>query len=289
MGIRNLMRWIQWVTKLEKADWSAFRGSRIGIDILGLLYKAKATGQSMLGMVHNLIDELRALEIEPVCVFDGKTPKEKQGTRSARRRHKERLSEEEQRIQRVSTEDRNQVKQLLYAKGVLSFNAEQEADTVLAFLAKRKDIAAVITSDMDFLPRGVEHILLPSHHPLKEWKCVALSRILEAAELSYDAFVELCVLMGCDYAPTLPTISYQSAYWMIRRGRRMLEVLEEQGIRTATPWIHAIEMLRGERDRWEDIVSERQREKWMAGPPPKEPNAEIIRIVLEVQKSDWTA
>jgi 5'-3' exonuclease len=281
MGIRNLMRWIQWVTKLDKTDWQAFRGKRVGIDILGILYKAKASSESMLETVNALVDQLRSLEIEPVCVFDGKTPKEKQGTRSARRRHKERLSEEEQAKQRVGTEDRNQVKQLLYAKGVLSINAEHEADTVLAFLSRHKEIAAVITSDMDFLPRGVAYVILPSQRPLEEWKCAALPRILEAAELSYETFVELCVLMGCDYAPTLPTISYQSAYWMVRRGRKMLDVLEEQGIRTATAWTHAVAVLRGETDRWEEIVSERQREKWAAGAPLAEPDAAILTHVTK--------
>jgi 5'-3' exonuclease len=277
MGIRNLMRWIQWVSKLEKTDWTALRGKRIGIDILSILYKAKASSESLLEVVNSLVDQVRALGVEPVCVFDGKAPREKQGTRSARRQHKERLTEEEQAKQRVGTEERNCVKQLLYAKGVLAFNAEHEADTVLAFLARRGDLAAVITSDMDFLPRGISCVILPSQNPVALWKCALLSQILEAAELTYDAFVELCVLMGCDYAPTIPTISYQSAYWMIRRGRRLLEVLEEHGIRTATSWTHAVDVLRGERDRWEDIASPKQRDKWAAGPPPAEPDAEILR------------
>lgn len=281
MGIRNLMRWIQWIRPVEPTDWSALRGTRVGIDILSILYKAKAIREPVLGVVNSLVDQLRALEIEPVCVFDGKTPREKEGTRSARRRTKERLPDAEQAQQRVSTEDRNRVKQLLYAKGVLAMNAEQEADTVLAFLARRGDLAAVITSDMDFLPRGVGCLILPSQKPVADWKCASLPRILEAAALSYESFVEMCVLLGCDYAPTIPTISYQSAYWLLRRGRTMLEVLEEQGIRTATAWIHAVAVLRGGQDRWEGMMSERQRDKWAAGAPPAEPDAAILSELVE--------
>ncbi len=56
----------------------------------------------------------------------------------------------------------------------------------------------------------------------------------------------------------------------------MLEILGGEGIRTATAWEHAATLLRGDKDVWEEILSDRQREKWVAGPPPAEPDADIL-------------
>jgi flap endonuclease-1 len=229
-------------------------------------------------MLASLIRALRAWGIEPIFVFDGKSPREKDGTRSARRRQKAHIAEED-RIY-ISTEDRNEVKQLFYALGVLALNAEMEADSLLAFLARRGDIAAVISSDMDFLPRGVPLLLIPNTlTDLTTWRAAALSQLLAAAKLTYDEFVSMCVLMGCDYAPTIPTISYQLAYWRIREGRTMLEILAGEGVRTATAWETAVSLLRGEKDRWDTVLSAKQREKWAAGAPPAEPNAPILRAI----------
>jgi hypothetical protein len=270
MGIRNLTRWIQWIRPLNPMtpmDWQKLRDCRVGIDALSLMYKARAEGCVVLDALATLIRGLRAWGVEPVFVFDGKAPREKEGTRSARRRQKTQVAEPV----RVSTDDRNQAKQLFYVLGVLALNAEFEADSVLAYLARRGDLAAVISTDMDFLPRGIAYLIIPNTvADLTTWASVHLAEWLRAADLTYDAFVDMCVLMGCDYAPTLPTVSYQSAYWRIRGGT-LLEILASEGIRTPTAWIRAVQILRGEGDRWEDLLSPRQREKWLAGPPPAEP------------------
>jgi hypothetical protein len=62
---------------------------------------------------------------------------------------------------RISSEEREKVKQILYASGILSLNAAGEADTVLAYFAKREIIQAVISNDFDLLARGVETLLVP--------------------------------------------------------------------------------------------------------------------------------
>ncbi len=280
MGIRNLTQWIQWIRPLSPmapTEWEALRGKRVGIDVLSFLYRSRAHQQPLLGMLASLIRSLRAWGIDPIFVFDGKSPREKDGTRSARRRQKAHLADED-RI-RVSTDDRNEVKQLFYALGVLAINAELEADSVLAFLARSGEIAAVVSADTDFLPRGVPLLLIPyTLNDLSTWRAAALPQLLSAAKLTYDEFVSMCVLMGCDYAPTIPTISYQMAYWRIREGKTMLEVLAGEGIRTATAWETAASILRGEKDRWDTVLSAKQREKWAAGPPPPEPDAPILRL-----------
>lgn len=258
-------------------SWASLGSSRVGIDALSFLYKAQATHKPLLEMLAGLVRSLRAWGIEPLFVFDGKSPREKDGTRSVRRRQKFVAEVAQEPVVRVSSDDRNEVKQLLYALGVLALNAEQEADSLLAYLARKGSITAVISADMDFLPRGVPLLILPTDlSDMITWKAAYLPHLLSQSGMTYTEFVDMCVLLGCDYAPTIPTITYEKAYDTIKAGRNMLEILAAEGIRTPTAWLRAATILRGEKDTWETLLSPRQREKWVAGPPPAEPNAVIL-------------
>lgn len=285
MGIRHLYQWMTWITgtACSHESWAALEGRKVGVDALSIIYRARGEGGNVLEILAAIIRQLKSRNIEPVFVFDGKSPTEKDGTRYARRRQKERLDDDGQERARVSVDDRNRIKQLFYALGVLFLNARQEADTLLAFLARRGDIAAVITYDLDFLPRGCQHVIVPDNlltTCISRWKSIHLPHLLQSAQLSYDQFVDMCVIMGCDYAPSIPTVSYQTAYWLIRGGVSLLTILEGEGIRNPTAWIHACSMLRGEGDMWETVMSEQQREKWEAGAPPAEPDAEVLRKLV---------
>ena len=182
------------------------------------------------------------------------------------------------------------MKNFLYTCGVLALNAEHEADSVLAVMARTGKVAAVISSDTDFLARGIEHLILPpatGSVPSNQWKYIHLPTLLEEAGLTHDRFIAMCVLLGCDYAPTIPTISYQSAYWIARRGdtaaAALAAALVREGIRTTTPWESAVEILRGTRDTWDSVLAPKQREKWSAGAPP--PELAALESMLEALES----
>ena len=186
MGIRNLTRWVKWMGCMNPTvQWIPLKGTRIGIDVLSLLYKARADALPILQVIHCIVVALREREVEPVFVFDGRSPREKAGTRSARRQQKSCMSEEDQERHRISSDDRNEVKQLLYALGVLCLNAEEEADSVLAFLARRGDISAVVSTDMDFLPRGIRTLIIPNNLThIHTWTAILLD--LAGLRISLD-------------------------------------------------------------------------------------------------------
>jgi hypothetical protein len=239
-------------------QWDAWKGKRIGVDALGFLYKANEDHISDCLAVAELIAFWRSHDIEPVFVFDGCVPVEKRRTCTRRRQCKEWLPESQQVY--VTSEDRNRVKQLLYACGVLFVNALEEADTVLAFLLKRGEIAAVVSQDLDFLARGCEHLLVPSGSDPSEWKHLCLSKILVDSQLSLDQFRTLCVLLGCDYCPSLPL---PHSLLTSRVRQESLEgILKREGIRNPTLWIRASDILRGDHVAWDSMLAEKQREKW---------------------------
>lgn len=258
MGIQKLNKWIRMITHDQCVSWESLKGKRIGVDALGFLYKANEEHISDCLLIANLIAFWRSREIEPIFVFDGRIPLEKRGTCSRRKRIKDCLPEEKQIY--VSPQDRNRVKQLLYASGVLFLNATEEADTVLALLMRKGDISAVVSQDLDFLARGCERLLVPSAD-CQEWREIRLSRILEKSCLTYDEFVSMCVLLGSDYCPSVPSLSLTTIANRIKR-EGLEPLLAREGIRNPSLWKRAYEILKGERDTWDSVLVEKQREKW---------------------------
>jgi flap endonuclease-1 len=295
MGIRGLTGWIQWAAAkaLKQPNWSAFKGKRVGIDILGFLYKAKAKGIHPVAYIAHLIAQCRIHSIQPIPIFDGKPPDEKRDI--IRLRNEARLQNDQKRkdladtlettdmsadqkdhcakeIQTlaassvfITTDERDEVKKFLYACGVKFLNANGEADNVLAYLAKRGDLSAVMTNDMDLLTRGVPVILVPSDLGVpgdtKGWISYSLADILKESGIFYRQFVEMCVLMGCDYTTKVQSIPYKMAYFQIKYNG-LQKTLKDMDMKDPVPYEKAVSILNGDHDTAESLMSEKQWAKW---------------------------
>ncbi len=267
MGVRSLHRWVQWVSSPQTSVcWSQWNGKKVGVDALSFLYREKSQ-DARIRNVYSLVQQWRSAGVEPIFVFDGRVPQEK-----CCKRPRFPTSIQSAPVV-VNTMDRDGVKQLLYTLGVLAVNAVAEADQVLAYVARHGWIDAVVSTDLDYLPRGVGTLIVPTGPNIHEWREISLPRLLVDADMSYQSFVHLCVLLGNDYCPSIPTLSYQSIYWALKAGTTWDEIVRREGVRTLTLWERAIRIFLGEEDRWETMLAAKQREKWAAGPPPAEPFA----------------
>lgn len=271
MGIKSLHKWLSWVcSPPESVDWSHFTGTALGVDALGFLYKAKQENKSPLEEIASLILLLKSHQIQPIFVFDGKSPSEKHATCAARRRQRERLSDMARKVCTIQIDERNHVKQLLYASSCLSVNASEEADSVLAFMMRQGWIAGILSMDMDFLPRGCQNLLVPYK---STWQHYRLSSILHESKLAFSQFMDLCLGLGTDYNPHIPTLSYQRLYWSLVHNKLTLdEILKKEGIRDFSLWLRARQKLLGDSDTWSSILSEHQHIKFSSGIPLAEPD-----------------
>jgi hypothetical protein len=161
------------------------------------------------------------------------------------------------------------VKQFFYACGVLCLNATYEADDVLAYFARRGEFAAVLSNDFDLLARGVEQLLVPAYYALPGdvdgWSCYTLSSILRHVGFSYIQFLEMCVLMGCDYTTGCMQLPYKSAYWAIKYRGSLLSTLRVLGLVGAADralYYAAMERLAGLRMSPATLMGEKQWEKY---------------------------
>jgi flap endonuclease-1 len=298
MGIRGLTGWIRWAAPaaIKAPKWASFAKKRVGIDILGFLYKAKANKTHPITYIAHLIAKCREYNIIPVPVFDGKPPDEKRET--IRLRNEARLKNDDKRKQLttdienaemteaqrdtltkeigaltassiyVTTDERDEVKRLLYAAGVIFLNANGEADNVLAYLMRRGELDAVMSNDMDLLARGVHTLLVPERMSVPGdttgWISYELTDILYHAGLTYLQFLEMCVLMGSDYTNKAKSLPFKQSYFTIKYKGNLHKALESIQIKDFLPYDRAIDMLNGRNETVEELMSEKQWLKWSA-------------------------
>lgn len=296
MGIRGLTGWIKWAAapSIKEPNWTQWKGKKIGVDILGFLYKAKAQHYSPILYLGRLIAAFKKYDITPVPIFDGKPPDEKRealklrselrirsdtlklevkkGLESRTLTESERSVAEgelrvlEQNTSYLTSDERAIAKQLFYACGITALNAAGEADNVLAYFARREELSAIITNDLDLLPRGVQTLLVPDNYALpgdkSGWVEYDLAAILEHSQLSYSQFVEMCVLMGCDYTAGLKSFPFKAAYWAIRYRGDMYATLKHFKIPITEAYTKATEILKGVSETQESLMGEKQWEKW---------------------------
>ena len=296
MGIRGLTGWIRWAapSTIKKPNWEAFKGKKIGIDILGFLYRAKAQHKSIFIYLGQLLANCKRFDITPVPIFDGKPPDEKRGALKQRAELREKsdtkkktlttdlesvpMSETQRKVVKteiavleqnscyLTSEERDQAKQLFYACGVLFLNATGEADNLLAYFSKRGEFVAVISNDLDLLARGVENLLVPEDNALpgatSGWIHYSLPSILDHVNFHYTQFLEMCVLMGCDYTTGLKTLQYKSAFWAIKYSGNLDTTLTKLKITNSEPYTKAIGILQGVYETESTLMGTKQWDRW---------------------------
>jgi flap endonuclease-1 len=293
MGIRGLSNFLK--NKVPKAHrsiaWNSvdYKGQRWGVDCQCLLHRARGEGLSPLTVIAALIMRLRRMGVEPVFVFDGRPPAAKADVIADRRVVRQavqkemaevqaeiatgRLTEVEQiaaqtridglqkKAPQITNGDRDEIKRFLYAAGVLFVTAQGEADDVLAFQCRAGALQAVISTDMDMLARGVPLLIVPDTNDASVMTGITLNTVLVGLGLTYEQFVDACVLMGCDYTGK----DWRS--WTPWVAVAAISAGTVQDISGASP---AAAMLRGDGVAWEQVLAEGQRTKWAAGVPAVE-------------------
>jgi hypothetical protein len=111
----------------------------------------------------------------------------------------------------------------LRTAGIPFVVAPYEADAQLAVLGVSGEVDAVLTEDSDLLAYGTPRVLFKL---APDGSCVEVcaQRLGQCSELNMagwdgDMFTQLCVLAGCDYAPSVPGVGIKKAATLVRRFR----------------------------------------------------------------------
>jgi len=209
------------------------------------------TTSHLMGMFYRTL-RIADNGIKPVYVFDGAPPKLKSGELAKRFQRKseaqeaheeaketgtaEEIEKFSRRTVRVTREHNAEAQKLLKLMGVPYIIAPTEAEAQCAVLAKAGKVFAAASEDMDTLTFASPVLLRKltfseqRKEPIQE---IHLDKVLEGMEMEMPQvghdfrfshsiakicvkFIDMCILLGCDYLDPIPKVGPNTAVKLIR-------------------------------------------------------------------------
>jgi len=234
MGILGLSKLVADVASqaIKENEMKNYFGRKVAIDASMSLYQfliavrsegaqlTNADGETTSHLMGTFYRTIRMVDngIKPVYVFDGKPPQMKSGELEKRKERRdvaqnaldkakeegddEEVDRQSRRLVKVTKDHVEECKTLLKHMGIPYVEAPCEAEAQCAELVKAGKVYAVGTEDMDALTFGttvlLRHLTFSEARkmPIKEFY---LDKLLEGFEMNQDQFIDLCILLGCDY------------------------------------------------------------------------------------------
>ncbi|XP_062501836.1 flap endonuclease 1-like [Corticium candelabrum] len=262
MGIQGLARLIADYapSAMKTSEMKNYFGRKVAIDASMSIYQFLIavrqdggvaltsdngeTTSHLMGMFYRTI---RMVEngIKPVYVFDGKPPQLKSGElakRLERREEAQKALEKAQdegdqenvekyqrRMVKATRQHADECKYLLSLMGVPVVQAPCEAEAQCAALVKAGKVYATATEDMDALTFAsnvlLRHMTFSEARkmPIHEYH---LSKLLEELNFTQEQFIDLGILLGCDYCGSIKGIGPQRAITLLRQHKSIDEILK---------------------------------------------------------------
>ncbi|CAH1102340.1 unnamed protein product [Psylliodes chrysocephalus] len=261
MGILNLSKLLADIAPqaLKEHELKTYFGRKVAIDASMCLYQfliavrtegnqlTSADGETTSHLLGTFYRTIRLIEngIKPVYVFDGKPPQMKSG--ELNKRHEKRVEAQKalekateagdvgeidkfnKRLVKVTKLHSEEVKKLLKMMGVPYVDAPCEAEAQCAALVKAGKVYAAATEDMDALTFGskvlLRHLTFSEARkmPIQE---IHLDKVLEGLEVTQNEFIDLCILLGCDYTDSIRGIGPKRGLELIRKHKSIENILE---------------------------------------------------------------
>ena len=241
MGIKNLSKAIKRYApgaRREIQDLTAYRGCRFAIDTAIFVHKFAALQRDVPSAILEQAIALREQGIEPTYVFDGRSCGAKQAEVLRRKEAKEealaaaavalneaermrssdlralenpleaiiaaesRAAKTEKRATAVPQRgDYERTRETLAASGFSVRQACHDGEKACAWAARQGLCDVVVTEDYDSLPYGSPRVLMGLGKPgmMVEYR---LDAILSEMGLTFEAFIDYCILCGCDLCPS---------------------------------------------------------------------------------------
>ncbi|EJC98853.1 PIN domain-like protein [Fomitiporia mediterranea MF3/22] len=269
MGIKGLTALIsQHAPKaIAEHDIKTLFGRKVAIDASMSIYQfliavrqkdgellTNESGETTSHLMGFFYRTIRIVEngIKPAYVFDGKPPDLKSGVLAKRFERREEAKEEGEEAKETGTAEdmerftRRQVKvtkehneecrKLLGLMGIPVVVAPSEAEAQCAELARGGKVYAAGSEDMDTLtfnaPILYRHLTFSEakKQPISE---INLQKALEGLEMNMSQFIDLCILLGCDYLEPIKGIGPKSALKLVRDYGDLGAVIEHLREKTA--------------------------------------------------------
>ena len=259
MGIKNLSALLNLYApkSITKKQFIDLTEKKIAIDASLLIYSyviairntssdLTNTNGDMTSHIHAVVSKtLLYLDnsIIPIFVFDGKPPnlkssvldKRKEDRQIARKLLDDATDDDTDRKIKlfkkttvITSKQMEQCKEILRAMGIPVIEAPEESDSQCASLTTDNDVYGVGSEDMDILTFGAKRLLRNiSSSKKNEIVEYDLEKILVELQYTKEQFIDLCILLGCDYVEHIDGIGIKKAKEIIDEYKSIENFLEK--------------------------------------------------------------
>jgi len=261
MGIKNLMKLIQdeCPGAVKETVMKNYFGRKIALDASMCLYQfliaVRQDGNQLTNEAGEVTSHLNGLfyrtirmveaGLKPVYVFDGKPPQMKSHELQKRKEMRAKaaddleeaketgtaadIDKQERRLVKVTKEHVIECKRLLTCMGIPFVEAETEAEAQCAQMILAGLVHHVATEDMDALTFKTTNVLrrltMPEARKLSVQE-LSYEKVIKMLDLTHEQFVDLCILLGCDYVPSIKGIGPKKAMELIRQHKSLEAIIE---------------------------------------------------------------
>ena len=214
------------------------------------------SGENFLVRFFEQINRLAINKITPIYVFDGKPPSQKMNTIQNRKEKRdsytqkitelteqldinsenihnqncenaEKLEETNKQLKSeifklnrksicITKENINQLKYFLDLLNIRYIHGNCEADLVCSKLNELNLVDMVISDDMDHLTSGSKILIRDFHVNNNLVTTYCLNTILNTLDISYEKWIEFCIMCGCDYLKRIPKMGPNTSFKYIK-------------------------------------------------------------------------
>uniref|UniRef100_A0A8C1ZQC8 Flap endonuclease 1 n=1 Tax=Cyprinus carpio TaxID=7962 RepID=A0A8C1ZQC8_CYPCA len=237
MGIHGLAKLIadHAPSAIKEQDIKNYFGRKIAIDASMCIYQFLIavrqdgnvlqnedgeTTSHLMGMFYRTIRMLES-GIKPVYVFDGKPPQMKSGElekRGERRAEAEKLLAQAQEAGEQENIDK-------FSKRLVKVTKQHNEESNCTELSFIMDVSKILCCSGEIREGLVFFFFFVCSRklPIQEFH---FSRILLEMGLTHQQFIDLCILLGCDYCGTIKGIGPKRAIDLIKQHGSIEEILE---------------------------------------------------------------
>ena len=277
MGIHNLTALLKKYSpdSIQTNSLSNLRGKRLGIDASIFIYKALTTMRyngdylrndknkivsHIVGIFYKTISYI-SVGAEPIFIFDGKAPEAKRDTISERNMKanlakdnidkvlttEEKYKYEKQSI-RLTPEYIDDIKNLLHLMGVSYIHPYGEAEAYASELCRIGYLDYVVSEDMDTLvfgsPRMIRSCMDKSIKRNEDISIIYLDKVLNDFEMNMEEFIDMCILCGCDYCPTIKNIGCQKSYQYMKEYKSIESFIDSKNLEVSNEFLSKYKIAR---------------------------------------------
>lgn len=127
---------------------------------------------------------------------------------------------------KISHKEMMEAVEIVDLLGVPYILSPEEADSQCAYLSRNNLVDYVASEDMDLLTFGTKSLI---RHFLKKGMCeIKLDEILINSDTTMEEFIDICILLGCDYTDTIEGIGEKKSWDLIKRYKNIETLIAKE-------------------------------------------------------------